>query len=65
MAMSWLPVDERPLVTRFKFKRDQHLALSSLLLRRHYFSNLLDIGWYELQFDRLSGGKPILVSVCV
>ncbi|KAG2235132.1 hypothetical protein INT48_006513 [Thamnidium elegans] len=59
-ALSWLPDHEHSSVTRFKYERDQHLALTSLLLRRHYFSQRLQVPWPSLQFDRLPKGKPIL-----
>ncbi|KAI9347524.1 4'-phosphopantetheinyl transferase superfamily [Pilaira anomala] len=59
-ALSWLPDQEHSLVTRFKFERDQHLALASLLLRRHYFSERLQVPWSALEFDKLPLGKPIL-----
>lgn len=47
---------------RFKFDRDRHLALASLLLRRHYFSQELQVPWSTLEFGRLPGGKPYLVK---
>ncbi|CAO3624145.1 unnamed protein product [Mucor hiemalis] len=60
-ALSWLPDAERPSVMQFKFERDQKLALGSLLLRRHYFSELYQVPWLQLEFDRyLPGGKPYL-----
>ncbi|KAG2198576.1 hypothetical protein INT46_000719 [Mucor plumbeus] len=59
-ALSWLPKAEHPAVMRFKFDRDKHLALANLLLRRHYFSQELQVPWFDLEFDRLPAGKPIL-----
>ncbi|RCH94033.1 hypothetical protein CU098_009471, partial [Rhizopus stolonifer] len=59
-ALSWLPVDERPSVMRFKFDRDRHLALASRLIRRYYFSRLLNRHWSDLEFTILPGGKPSL-----
>ncbi|CEP12113.1 hypothetical protein [Parasitella parasitica] len=59
-ALSWLPTAEHPSVMRFKFDKDRHLALASLLLRRHYFSQELQVPWFDLEFDRLPAGKPIL-----
>ncbi|OAD00108.1 hypothetical protein MUCCIDRAFT_83525 [Mucor lusitanicus CBS 277.49] len=59
-ALSWLPKAEHPSVMRFKFERDRHLALASLLLRRHYFSQELQTPWFDLEFDRLPAGKPVL-----
>lgn len=61
--MSWLPKAEHPAVMRFKFARDKHLALANLLLRRHYFSQELQVSWFDLEFDRLPAGKPILVYI--
>ncbi|KAI8646523.1 4'-phosphopantetheinyl transferase superfamily [Parasitella parasitica] len=59
-ALSWLPTVEHPSVMRFKFDKDRHLALANLLLRRHYFSQKLQMPWFDLEFDRLPAGKPIL-----
>ncbi|KAL9539222.1 hypothetical protein MBANPS3_010389 [Mucor bainieri] len=59
-ALSWLPKAEHPSVMRFKFERDRHLALANLLLRRHYFSQELQVPWFDLEFDRLPAGKPVL-----
>lgn len=47
---------------RFKFDKDRHLALANLLLRRHYFSQELQVPWFDLEFDRLPAGKPVLVQ---
>ncbi|KAI8364812.1 4'-phosphopantetheinyl transferase superfamily [Choanephora cucurbitarum] len=59
-ALSWLPDNEHTSVTRFKFERDRHLALASRLLRRHYFCQLLNKPWHDLEFEQISGGKPFL-----
>ncbi|KAI9280099.1 4'-phosphopantetheinyl transferase superfamily [Sporodiniella umbellata] len=59
-AIKKLTPEEAASVSRFKFLKDQHLALASILLRRHYFSNLLNVAWEELKFDKHPGGKPFL-----
>ncbi|OBZ81928.1 L-aminoadipate-semialdehyde dehydrogenase-phosphopantetheinyl transferase, partial [Choanephora cucurbitarum] len=59
-ALSWLPDNEHTSVTRFKFERDRQLALASRLLRRHYFCQLLNKPWHDLEFEQVSGGKPFL-----
>ncbi|KAI9472305.1 MAG: 4'-phosphopantetheinyl transferase superfamily [Benjaminiella poitrasii] len=59
-ALSWLPKNEHASILRYKFDRDRHLALANLLLRRHYFSQELNVGWFDLEFGRLPAGKPIL-----
>ncbi|KAI8971526.1 4'-phosphopantetheinyl transferase superfamily [Mycotypha africana] len=61
-ALSWLPTEEHPSVLRYKFDKDKHLALASLLLRRYYFSKKLNISWHDLKFGRLSAGKPYLMN---
>ncbi|KAI8355692.1 4'-phosphopantetheinyl transferase superfamily [Blakeslea trispora] len=61
-ALSWLPNNEHTSVTRFKFEKDRHLALASRLLRRHYFCQLLNKPWYDLEFEQVPGGKPFLKS---
>jgi phosphopantetheinyl transferase len=60
--LSFLPVEEHKSVLRFKFDRDKHLALANLLLRRHYFSQLLNKGWFDIEFGKYPGGKPYIVS---
>ncbi|CAO3694440.1 unnamed protein product [Rhizopus stolonifer] len=59
-ALRKLTKEETTSVLRYKFAQNQHLALASILLRRHYFSKLLNIAWEELEFDKHSGGKPFL-----
>ncbi|KAI7901607.1 4'-phosphopantetheinyl transferase superfamily [Cokeromyces recurvatus] len=59
-ALNWLPKNEHASILRYKFDKDRHLALANRLLRRHYFSNELNISWFDLEFDRLPAGKPIL-----
>ncbi|KAG1048399.1 hypothetical protein G6F43_009208 [Rhizopus delemar] len=59
-ALGKLTTEETTSVLRFKFARDQHLALASILLRRYYFSKLLNVPWDELEFGKHQGGKPFL-----
>ncbi|KAG0753291.1 hypothetical protein G6F24_013078 [Rhizopus arrhizus] len=61
-ALGKLTTEESTSVLRFKFARDQHLALASILLRRYYFSKLLNVPWNELEFGKHQGGKPFLTS---
>lgn len=60
-ALNWLPQVEHRSVLRYKYEKDRYLGLANLLLRRHYFTKELNVGWNELEFGRLPGGKPILV----
>ncbi|KAF7722507.1 hypothetical protein EC973_003069 [Apophysomyces ossiformis] len=60
-VLQWLPMEEHAAVRRFKWAKDRHLALGSYLLRRYFFSHKLGIPWYEVEFRRLTGGKPVVV----